>query len=122
MTERQLECPDWLDESARAEWHQLVSRGVGDLSHPPTVAAYCFAQSWRRRLQEIVDDLGTHEQTTWRSADGKDRLHPAIALKAQLSQILEELSHALGFEPQGRETGRPTRIIFLDEGPPEEPG
>jgi P27 family predicted phage terminase small subunit len=116
MQARALPCPEWFDDGARLEWRRLANDGVVDRGDPATVAAYCYTASLWAAVRRVVDRLDAEGATGWFDHEGQERPHPAIAVEARLASDLLALSEALGLEPRGRESARPTRVLFLDEG------
>ncbi len=105
MTHR-LQCPSWLDGAARAEWRRIVEvEAPGELERD-VLAAYCLVHSsWFRAVRR-------HRRRT------AERAAEAAALR-HLETARNELARALGIAVEADPEGRPTRILFVDEGPPD---
>lgn len=117
MSEFGDSCPDWLDGSARREWQRLHAVGIVARNDPATVAAYCWSYSLWVATRSLIARLHETGSTDWTTHEGQDRPHPAYAIEARLAADLLELSQALNIDPVGREAAKPSRVLFLDEGP-----
>jgi phage terminase small subunit len=112
-------CPDWLDDEARAEWVRTVPGLKDDQVDLDTLAAYCFVHSLWQRVAATLEAHAKDDVPGWTDADGGRRIHPALELRDQLGSTLYELAKAVGVTLDDERIRRPTRIIFVDEGPPE---
>lgn len=117
MSRRSCDCPSWLDDEACREWRRLHDSGRVTDKDPATLAAYCFALTQWRRMRSILDRLPDEAPSSWMTRDGQERSHPALAVEARLAADLLELCHALDLESSGREAPKPSRVLYLDEGP-----
>jgi len=108
--------PGWLDEDARAEWHELAADRSFPKSQLPPLAAYCFTLAMWRRARAVLEAVEHEGTASWVSADGDQHPHPVFAVEARLATELNELCEALDLQPRGRPARKPTRILFLDEG------
>jgi len=114
MTQRQCECPSWLDDDACREWRLLQNSGSVRHKDPETIAAYCFTLALWSKMREIVNRLPDEGPSGWTARDGQQRPHPALAIEAGLAADLIALTEALDLEPSGREAPRPSRVLILD--------
>jgi phage terminase small subunit len=111
--------PRWLDQAAQDEWQRLEAAGLISSARPEVVAAYCFAYSMWKQLREVVRQLEAAGQETWTNSDGHQQSHPAISIEARLAVDLVDLARALEIDHDHITGHRATRIVVLDEGPPE---
>ncbi len=109
------EPPAWLDPDGADLWRRLVSRVAATDAARRDLAAYCFTRAWWQRTREVAAQLSPAEHQVCLST-GTPRPHPAVLLERELAGELFALAEALGLEPDGRPTRRPTTILFLDEG------
>ena len=114
MTSRPRDCPSWLEEDACREWHRLHDSGLVERKDPDTVATYCFVLTLWNRMRSILDRLPAEGPASWKTREGTERSHPALAVEARLAADLLELSEALDLELSGREAPKPSRVLFLD--------
>jgi len=95
------ECPEWLDEIAKAEWQRIVTELVKGYSISPldqiSLAIYCELYSDFRRLREELQEEGTTVST--------EHGVKANPKRKQLEWTIAEMRHRaaeFGFSPAAR--------------------
>jgi P27 family predicted phage terminase small subunit len=96
--------PEHLDEYAREEWEEL-SPGLARLglfghAYHAIYEAYCCQYAIHRRAQEeLKAHLAEGGSLAYRAGNGKDSVHPILAVIKQSAQQVKELAGELGLSP-----------------------
>lgn len=110
-------CPDWLDDTARTEWHRRIGELRSGAEHAEELAVHCFVHSLRQRVRDVIELLqespGEGSFVTRREA----LLTALFELEERLAGTLRGLSAIVGIDVEEPGTHRLTRILILDEGP-----
>ncbi len=96
------ECPDFLDEAAKAKWQSLVPEldrlGLLTVVDGDTLAAYC--QAWAEF--EAATKLLQSEGRTCAGGSGGLKQHPAVSMQRTAWKALREFGSLLGLDPSSR--------------------
>jgi P27 family predicted phage terminase small subunit len=106
------ECPDWLDDEAKAEWHRIIPdlREMGLLSRAdrPALAAYCTAWSRWVHAEEQVRKFGPIVKSPEKQFPMKS---PYLCVADQALEIMRKMMVEFGLTPSSR-----SRIRVPDGG------
>lgn len=96
------DCPDWLDDEARAEWDRVVpfmeSAGMLSRVDGATLVAYC--QSWSRAVaaEKIVNAMGL----TISTPQGFEQARPEVAIAKHAWAAVHRFASEYGMTPSSR--------------------
>jgi P27 family predicted phage terminase small subunit len=97
------DCPDWLDEEAKAEWQRIVPEldAMGLLSRVdrPALAAYCTAWSRWVNAEEQVRKFGPIVKSPERGFPMKS---PYLSIADQALEIMRKMMVEFGLTPSSR--------------------
>lgn len=101
------DCPDWLDQDAKAAWEHLVpqleSMGVLTRIDGNALARYCKLWARWRKAEAFLDKNG--EVYPLRDEKGKVKYlaqFPQVSIAANLAQQLTRLEQEFGLTPSAR--------------------
>ena len=106
------ECPEWLDEEAKAEWDRIVPdlREMGLLSRAdrPALAAYCTAWSRWVMAEAQVKKFGVIVKSPEKGFPMKS---PYLSIADQSMETMRKMMVEFGLTPSSR-----SRIRVIDDG------
>ncbi len=101
------ECPDWLDDEAKAAWHDvapmLESMGVLTRVDGHALARYCRLWSRWRKAEAFIAEKG--DMYPLRDENGSVKYFhqwPQVAIANKLAQQLTKLEAEFGMTPSSR--------------------
>lgn len=96
------DCPEWLDQLAKAEWARIVPElellGIAGPIDAALLASYCQTYANWVRCERIVQDEGMMID----GPQGNKVLHPAARHAAKLLMELRKAAAEFGFSPASR--------------------
>lgn len=95
------DCPEWLDDEARAEWsRQVAGMAEGVLSQVDRgfLAAYCAAWSEFVACQQYIEEHG-HTSVTDK---GNEIQHPMVGIRNKAAERMNRFGSQFGFSPSSR--------------------
>lgn len=99
----QPECPDWLDEEAKAEWERVVPEleqmGLLSPADRAALAAYCTAWSRWKQAEEMVRKFGTIVKSPEKGFPMKS---PYLTVADQALETMRKLMVEFGLTPSSR--------------------
>ncbi len=97
------ECPDWLDEEAKAEWQRIVPElqlmGMLSRADRPALAAYCTAWSRWKNAEEQVRKFGAIVKSPEKGFPMKS---PYLSIAEQSLETMRKLMVEFGLTPSSR--------------------
>ena len=103
------ECPDWLEDEAKAEWDRLCKNlyelGILTDLDVMTFASYCQAYARWREAEEFISQHGTIVKTP----SGYWQQVPQVSIAHQNQKIMMQAAAEVGLTPSAR-----SRIIAGD--------
>ncbi len=104
------ECPDWLEDEAKAEWNRLCKNlfelGILTDLDVTTFASYCQAYARWREAEEFISQHGTIVKTP----SGYWQQVPQVSIAHQNQKIMMHAAAEFGLTPSAR-----SRIIAGDQ-------
>lgn len=97
------ECPDWLNDDARAEWKRIVPELVtmNLLTRVDRAALACYCQAWAtfKAAQREVDERGL---TMTVGEQGFEMQRPEVGIASKAMQQIKAFAAEFGFTPSAR--------------------
>ena len=96
------DCPAWLDDEARREWHRIVpilhAAGVLTLADRAVLTGYCVAWSEFHRAIILLQEHGR----TMTTSTGYEAQRPEVTMAQKWARIMESFAARLGLSPSDR--------------------
>lgn len=96
------ECPDWLNDEARAEWERVIPQLAESrlLARIDRAALVCYCQAWAklREAHEIID----REGSTFSTDKGYVVKHPAVTMANEAADQIRKFACEFGLTPLSR--------------------